>query len=57
VGRFFQYRLHPFDLKELANQGSSDEILKTLLAIGSFPDHLQKARNPFIKNGIVPIWM
>ncbi|MBK6606031.1 MAG: AAA family ATPase, partial [Leptospiraceae bacterium] len=31
AGRFFHYRLHPFDLKELANQGKPDEIMSALL--------------------------
>lgn len=42
AGRFFQYRLHPFDLKELANQGKPEEILSGLLQLGGFLESFTK---------------
>jgi len=43
AGRYFQYRLHPFDIKELKNHFDPKEILNRLLSIGGFPE-------PFLKN-------
>jgi len=41
AGRFFEFRLHPFDLKEIKNaQGKEglEEILDRLMKIGGFPE-------------------
>ncbi len=43
TGRFFQHRLHPFDLKELKGQYQSEDIFQRLLYLGGFPE-------PFISN-------
>lgn len=43
AGRFFQHRLHPFDLKELKGQYQSKDIFQRLLYLGGFPE-------PFISN-------
>ena len=50
AGRFFQFRLHPFDLKELALQKISlslSGILDTLMAYGGFPEPYLKASKRF----------
>ncbi|MBP6740857.1 MAG: ATP-binding protein [Leptospiraceae bacterium] len=49
AGRFFHYRLHPFDLKELANQGKPDEIMSALLTLGGFPEPFTKGRESFYR--------
>jgi predicted AAA+ superfamily ATPase len=39
AGRYFSYRLHPFDIRELtALSGDPDTILETLLVCGGFPE-------------------
>lgn len=38
AGRFFQHRLHPFDLKELRGQVPTEEAFETLMAVGGFPE-------------------
>lgn len=41
AGRFFQFRLHPLDLKEIhmfLNPGDLEAALDTLLSIGGFPE-------------------
>lgn len=43
AGRFFSYRLHPFDVRELASQMEPAEILSRLLRVGGFPE-------PFLEN-------
>ena len=49
AGRFFQYRLHPFDLKELANQGKPEEIMSGLLQLGGFPEPFTKGKETFYR--------
>ena len=49
AGRFFHYRLHPFDLKELANKGKPDEILSALLTLGGFPEPFTKGKESFYR--------
>jgi uncharacterized protein len=47
AGRFFQYRLHPLDIKE-AHLGlgvSGEEAFERLMAVGGFPE-------PFLKNDL-----
>jgi uncharacterized protein len=41
AGRYFQHRLHPFDLKELKGQYKSDVIFQRLLKLGGFPEPFQ----------------
>jgi len=41
AGRYFQFRLHPLDLKEIAaysKPGSTDDELDKLLSLGGFPE-------------------
>ncbi len=52
AGRFFQFRLHPLDLKELFSYGSADnptQALDTLLEIGGFPEPYLKGKVQFYK--------
>jgi uncharacterized protein len=43
AGRFFAYRLHPFDVRELSRQMEPAEILARILSVGGFPE-------PFLEN-------
>ncbi len=45
AGRYFQFRLHPLDLKELKGEIEPDDTLERLLMIGGFPE-------PFLENDI-----
>ena len=50
AGRFFQFRLHPFDLKELVSQTkvmSLNKTLDNLMAVGGFPEPFLKAEKRF----------
>jgi len=38
AGRFYSFRLHPLDLKELREKGDAMEIFKKLLERGGFPE-------------------
>ncbi len=38
AGRFFQYRLHPFDVRELGNQMDPRQVLERILLTGGFPE-------------------
>jgi len=46
AGRFFSYRLHPFDVKEAGSRMEPDEALSRLLKVGGFPE-------PFLENDLV----
>ncbi len=43
AGRFFSYRLHPFDVKEASSLMEPAEALSRLLTVGGFPE-------PFLEN-------
>jgi predicted AAA+ superfamily ATPase len=43
AGRYFAYRLHPFDVRELSGQMEPREILSRILRVGGFPE-------PFLEN-------
>ncbi len=43
AGRFFRYRLHPFDVKELTDRMEPSDILERMLSVGGFPE-------PFLDN-------
>jgi uncharacterized protein len=43
AGRYFAYRLHPFDVRELSRQMEPPEILARVLRVGGFPE-------PFLEN-------
>ena len=43
AGRYFLYRLHPFDIKELRSQIDPAETLSRILRVGGFPE-------PFLQN-------
>jgi uncharacterized protein len=38
AGRFFSYRLHPFDIKELAGIEPPETVFQTLMKVGGFPE-------------------
>ncbi len=43
AGRFFSYRLHPFDVKEVAHAMEPSEALRRIMTVGGFPE-------PFLEN-------
>ncbi len=50
AGRFFQFRLHPFDLKELRNAhypGNPEKALDNLLETGGFPEPFLEGSQTF----------
>ncbi len=52
AGRFFQFRLHPLDLKELCSYGLVNDpaqALDRLLEIGGFPEPYLKGKTRFYK--------
>ena len=54
AGRFFHYRIHPLDLKELAHNNTElnlDEALERLLIVSGFPEPFLRVKNHFTKNG------
>jgi hypothetical protein len=38
AGRFFAYRLHPFDIKEASAEFDPEEVFERLLRVGGFPE-------------------
>jgi uncharacterized protein len=49
AGRFYGYRLHPLDLKELQLQAPGDAALETLLRVGGFPEPFLNGSERFYK--------
>ncbi len=49
AGRFFQYRLHPFDLKEVANHFSTDEAFNRLWECGGFPEPFLSGKRTYYR--------
>ncbi len=51
AGRYFQFRLHPLDLKEAVNEWQKDphEAFNTLLTIGGFPEPFLKGDESYYK--------
>jgi len=52
AGRYFQFRLHPLDLKEIVENipnGSLDTALEQLLEVGGFPEPFLSANARFYK--------
>lgn len=52
AGRYFRYRLYPFDLKELMqwyDTSDASEILNQLLTVGGFPEPFLKGSDRFYK--------
>lgn len=47
AGRFFSYRLHPFDIKEASVQMEPQEALSRLLAVGGFPEPFLESESDF----------
>jgi len=43
AGRYFQFRLHPFDIKEVGNKIDPDDAMERILNVGGFPE-------PFLEN-------
>jgi predicted AAA+ superfamily ATPase len=49
AGRFYGFRLHPFDLKELCDLSQSEEAFETLLRVGGFPEPFLNGSERFYK--------
>jgi predicted AAA+ superfamily ATPase len=49
AGRFFQYRLHPFDVRELAGQMEPRAVLERILQVGGFPEPFLEADPNYYK--------
>ena len=47
AGRFFQYRLHPLDLKEVKADMAPEEALARLMRLGGFPEPFLDGREVF----------
>jgi predicted AAA+ superfamily ATPase len=47
AGRFFQFRLHPLDIKELKNELNSEEAFDRLMKFGGFPEPCLKGEEVF----------
>jgi len=47
AGRFFQYRLHPLDLKEVKSVFSPEEAFERLMRFGGFPEPFLKGEEVF----------
>jgi predicted AAA+ superfamily ATPase len=47
AGRFFQYRLHPLDLKEVKADMAPQEALDRLMRLGGFPEPFLDGRETF----------
>ena len=55
AGRYFHFRLHPFDIKELKDTIEPEEALEKLKRFGGFPEPFLKGSdlftNPFVLFG------
>lgn len=51
AGRYFQFRLHPFDVKEVTSelQQNPEEVFNTLMSIGGFPEPFLKGDETYYK--------
>ncbi len=49
AGRYFQFRLHPFDIKEVKEEISAEDALERLLTIGGFPEPFLVNNSDFYK--------
>ncbi len=47
AGRFFQFRLHPLDIKELKNELEGEEVFERLMKFGGFPEPCLKGEEVF----------
>lgn len=47
AGRFFQYRLYPLDIKELAGSMNPEEAYDRIIRVGGFPEPLFDGRESF----------
>jgi predicted AAA+ superfamily ATPase len=53
AGRYFSYRLHPFDLKELAQKGYSPETtIDQILTVSGFPEPFLKQSESYYKRWV-----
>ena len=43
AGRYFQFRLQPFDIKEVGTEIEPDDAMERILNVGGFPE-------PFLEN-------
>lgn len=49
AGRFFQFRLHPLDVKEVKGLFTAEDALDRLMTYGSFPEPFLKGRETFYR--------
>ena len=51
AGRFFSYRMHPFDIKEIHQQlsDSADELLDRMLILSNFPEPFLSEKESFYR--------
>jgi uncharacterized protein len=49
AGRYFQYRLHPFDIKETRSFLPPEESLDRLLRVGGFPEPFLENSDPYYR--------
>jgi predicted AAA+ superfamily ATPase len=49
AGRFFSYRLHPFDIKELTEIESPKTVFQTLMKVGGFPEPYSSGSEKFYR--------
>lgn len=49
AGRFFSYRLHPFDIKELAGIEPPETVFQTLMKVGGFPEPYSSGSEKFYR--------
>ena len=49
AGRFFSYRLHPFDIKELMGIESPKTVFQTLMKVGGFPEPYSSGSEKFYR--------
>ncbi len=49
AGRFFAYRLHPLDIKEMSHKDTPDQLLERLMRVGGFPEPFFKDSETFYR--------
>jgi predicted AAA+ superfamily ATPase len=49
AGRYFSFRLHPFDIKEVASQIPPEEAFERLMRVGGFPEPFLNGSDRFHK--------
>jgi uncharacterized protein len=49
AGRFFGYRLHPMDVKEMSNLGKPEDLMNQLMRVGGFPEPFLNGSEKFYR--------